>query len=70
MNPQVGPTLRRPTRLSRTFYWAVDGGPPGGVRAEGLGATTINAKKRRRRAPGGARAGGPGAPTINAKKRQ
>jgi hypothetical protein len=29
----------------------INGGPPGGAEAEGPGAPTINAKKRRRRAP-------------------
>jgi hypothetical protein len=47
----------------------VDGGPPRGAGAEDLRASTINAKKRQRRAPGGAEAEDSEAPTINAKKR-
>jgi hypothetical protein len=49
-----------------------------GGSARGLGASTINAKKRRQRAPGPYGGGGPhpgndrglGAPTINTKKRR
>jgi hypothetical protein len=48
----------------------INGGPPGGARAEDLGAPTINAKKPQRRGPRGVRADDPGAPTINAKKRR
>jgi hypothetical protein len=46
VNPQVGPILRRPARLSYTFYSAIDGGPLREARVGGPGASIINAKKR------------------------
>jgi hypothetical protein len=42
----------------------IDDGPPGGARAEDLGASTINAKKRRRWAPWRVLAVGPAAATT------
>jgi hypothetical protein len=60
VNPQVGPIFQRPTRLSLTFYSAVDGRPLGGAGAGGPRAPTINAKKHvDGRHSGGARTGGP-----------
>jgi hypothetical protein len=43
-NPQVGSIFWRPARLSRSFYSAVDGGPPGCAGVEGPGAPTISVK--------------------------
>jgi hypothetical protein len=48
----------------------IDDGPPGGVGAGDLGASTINVKNVDARPPGGARDEDLGAPTINAKKHQ
>jgi hypothetical protein len=45
--PELEVQERRPSTLRN-----VDGGPPAGAGAGGLGAPTVNAKKHRRWAPG------------------
>jgi hypothetical protein len=50
VDPQEVPELKvgeRPPSMLRN----IDSGPPGGARAEGLGAPTINTKKSQRWAP-------------------
>jgi hypothetical protein len=57
--PELQVQERPPSTLRNTLT-TVDGGPPGGAGAGGLGAPTINAKKRiDGEPPGGARARGP-----------